>query len=528
MSWVRFSLKHPVPTIVVFLVLLVVGGVSLTRLSVDLYPAMEYPLAVVSTRYDGAGPQEVESLVSRPLEEAMGTVGNVTSVRSTNYEGSSVVLVYFDWGTDMDQATLTMRERVDQVKGYFPDGVEAPMVFKIDPQALPVLTVGLFGMDPVELRHLAEDRLKPRLERIDGIASVAIRGGTDREIQVTVDPRRLAANGISINQVAQLLRYENLNLPGGEVQAGPTKLLVRTVGQFSSVEEIKDLRLGPIRLGDIAEVSDTYAEVTSRVWIDGQPAVGMDIQKQSGANTVAVASAVKAELEKMRQELPAGVKTTAMMDQSKMVMNSVTSIADSGWQGGLLAVIVLFVFLRHFRATLAVALAIPISVVTTFGPLFFGGVTLNMMSMAGLSLGVGMMVDGAIVVLENIFRHRSMGKEIDTAALDGAGEVALAVTASTLTTVAVFLPVVWITGLAQMYFKELALSVTYSLMTSLAVSLTVVPIMARGLLREGKSPAKAHSRLYDWVGEKLDALNSVYGRVLAWALRKRWAVVSMA
>lgn len=528
MSWVKFSLKHPVPTIVFFLTALVIGAVSLTRLSVDLYPAMEYPLAVVATKYEGAGPQEVEQLVSRPLEEVMGTVGGVTSVRSTNYEGQSVVLVYFDWGTDMDQVTLAMREKVDLVKGYFPDGVESPMVYKIDPQALPVLTVGLSGKDPVELKRIAEEKVKPRLERIEGVASVNVQGGTEREIQVIVDPRRLQASGISINQVAQALRYENLNLPGGEVKSGPVKLLVRTVGQFSSVDEIKDLRLGPYRLGDLADVRDTFADVAGKVWMNGQPAVGMNVQKQGGANTVKVAEAVKAELEKLNADLPEGVQTAALMDQSKMVLNSVNSIASSGWQGGVLAILILFVFLRHFRATLAVALAIPISVVTTFGPLFFGGVTLNMMSMGGLSLGVGMMVDGAIVVLENIFRHRQMGKDIDTAAAEGAGEVALAVSASTLTTVAVFLPVVWITGLAQQYFRELALSVTYSLLTSLAVSLTVVPIMAKALLRERKGPAKPPSRLYVWLGDKLDGLNAAYGRLLTWSLRRRWTVVSIA
>ncbi|MDF2626998.1 MAG: AcrB family rane transport protein [Symbiobacteriaceae bacterium] len=526
-SWVKFSLKHPVPTIVLFLTLVVIGAVSVTRLSVDLYPAMEYPLAVISTKYEGAGPQEVEQLVSRPLEEIAGTAGGVTSVMSTNSEGQSVVLVQFDWGTDMDLATLSLREKVDQVKGFFPDGVGAPMVFKIDPQALPVLTIGLSGADPIELKRLAEEKVKPRLERTDGVASVNINGGTEREIQVIVDPHRLQASGISINQVAQALRYENLNLPGGQVESGTTNLLVRTVGQFSSVDEIRELRLGPVRLGDIAEVRDAYAEVTSKVWIDGEPAVGMDIQKQTGGNTVAIAEGIKAELDLIAKDLPAGVKASVLMDQSKMVQESVMSVADSGWQGGLLAIAVLYIFLRHFGATLAVGIAIPISVIATFGPLFFGGVTLNLMSLGGLSLGVGMMVDGAIVVLENIFRHKQMGKDIDTATLDGASEVGLAVSSSTITTVVVFLPVVWITGIAQQYFRELALSVTYSLMTSLLVSITLVPMLARYLLRDKTGPVKPPSRLYVWWGEKLDAIDAVYRRMLGWALRHRWTVLTV-
>jgi hydrophobic/amphiphilic exporter-1 (mainly G- bacteria), HAE1 family len=528
MSWVRFSLKHPVPTIVAFLVALVLGAVSVTRLPVDLYPAMEFPIAVVAVQYEGAGPQEVEQLVSKPVEEIMGTIGGVTSVSSTNAEGQSLVVVQFDWGTDMDQAMLSMREKVDQVKGFFPDGTGQPNVFKIDPQALPVLTVGLTGEQNLNaLKQVAEDTIKTRLERIDGVASVSVKGGSEREIQVIVDPRRLTASGISINQVAQLLRFENLNLPGGEVQEGPVNMLVRTIGQFDSVDEIRNLRLGTVRLGDIAEVRDTFAEVTSKVWINGQPAVSLDIQKQTGSNTLAVANAVKAELAKLEAELPGGVKATILGDQSKMVMSSAQSIADSGWQGGLLAVLILFLFLRHFRATLAVAVAIPVSVVTTFGPLFFGGVTLNMMSMAGLSLGVGMMVDSAIVVLDNIFRHKEMGKDVFTASLEGTAEVVLAVAASTLTSVAVFLPVVWIEGMAKQYFKELALSVTFSLLTSLAVSVTIVPILATVLLKDRKGPAKPPSRLYIRIGEWLDRLDSAYGRLLVGALRRRRQVIAV-
>ncbi|MGE5676218.1 MAG: efflux RND transporter permease subunit [Mycobacterium leprae] len=529
MNFAGFSLKHPVPTIVIYLFLAVIGMVSLSRLQMDLYPAMEYPLAVVATQYEGAGPQEVESLVSSPLEEVLGSIGGVTNLRSVNNEGQSLVLVQFDWGTDMDQATLSIREKVDQVKGYFPDGVKAPMVFKIDPSALPVLTIALSGdVSQAELKQIADETFKPRLERLDGVASLSVMGGTEREIQVIVDPRRLQTAGLSINQVAQALRYENLNLPGGEVREGPVDLLVRSVGQFSSIDEIKELRLGPVRLGDVAEVKDTYADLTSKVWLNGQAAVGMDVQKQTGANPVSVARAVKAQLAEINKELPPGVQATVLMDQSKMVENSIRSIVDSGWQGGLLAVLVLWLFLRHFRSTLTVALAIPISVIATFFPLFLHGVTLNMLSMGGLSLGVGMMVDAAIVVLDNIYRHRQeLGESLDVAAVEGTKEVTLAVSASTLTNVVVFLPVIWINGIAQQYFRELSLSVTYSLLCSMIVSFTLVPLMARALLRERKGPARPPSKLYLWLGVKLDGLNSFYGRVLDWALGHRLQVVAI-
>lgn len=527
-SWVRFSLEHPIPTIVFFLMAVVMGFVSLTRLAIDLLPAMEFPLAVVSTRYEGAGPQEVESLVSRPMEEIMGTVAGVTKVRSSNSEGQSLVIVEFNYGTNMDLATLAMREKVDQVKGLLPDGVESPNVFKIDPQALPVLTIGLTGQDDlIALKRLAEETIKPRLERLDGVASVSINGGSEREIQVIVDPGRLQAAGLSISQVAQALRYENLNLPGGEVSEGNVNLLVRTVGQFQSLDEIRNLRLGPVKLGDVAEVRDTFSDITSKVWLNDETAVSLDIQKQSGGNAVAVANAVKEELKQIEAELPGSVKATVLADQSRMVLSSINSVGNSGLQGGLLAIMILLLFLRHFRATLAVAIAIPISVITTFGPLFFGGVTLNILSLGGISMGVGMMVDGAIVVLENIFRHKEMGKDTYTAAMDGTSEVSLAVTASTMTSVVVFLPVIWITGLAQIYFRELALSVTFSLLVSLMVSLTIVPILAVWLLRDRTGPARPPSRLYLLIGEKLKALDATYGRMLNWALARRWTVLGI-
>lgn len=539
MSWARFALRHPIPAIVFFLVALVVGAVSLTRLAVDLYPAMEFPIAVVLVEQEGAGPREVESLITKPLEEAMGTVSGVSRVRSRSSEGLSLVIVEFTWGTNMDQATLEMREKVDQAKRFLPDDIRAPRVFKIDPQALPVLVVGLTGgQDEADLQRIAEDLIKPRLERLEGVAQVNIAGGLQREIQVVLDPGRLHDAGLSMSQVAQALRYENLNLPGGQVREGSYNLLVRSLGQFRSLEEIRELRLmgarGPVRLGDIAEVRDTFAERESQVWVNTLPGVSLEVQKQSGANTVQVARVVKAALAELEQELPGGVRAYTLSDQSSFILNSISGLAASAVQGGVLAISILYLFLRNFRATLAVGLAIPISVVVTFGFLFFGGVTLNILSLGGLALGVGMLVDNAIVVLENIFRHHQAGKRPKEAAVEGTGEVALAVVAATLTTVAVFLPVVFITGLAQQYFRELALSVTFSLLASLMVSLTLVPLMASRLLAQrpelSRTPPRwlaASRRLLDRVGEFWERLAANYSRGLNWALAHRKAVVAV-
>lgn len=540
MSWARFALRHPVPAIVFFLVALVVGAVSLTRLAVDLYPAMEFPIAVVLAEYEGAGPQEVESLVSRPLEEAMGTVPGVSRVRSQSNEGLSLVIAEFRWGTDMDQATLEMREKVDLAKPVLPDEAKRFRVFKIDIQAMPVLVLGLTGgQDEADLKRVAEGLIKPRLERLAGVASVNVSGGVEREIQVVAEPGRLQNAGLSVAQLVQALRGDNLNLPGGEVQEGSYSLLVRSTGQFRTLEDIRDLRIsgprGLVRLGDVAEVRDTYADRSSKVWVNAAPGVAVEVQKQSGSNTVQVARVVKAELAKLEQELPGAVRAHILSDQSAFVMRSMEGVITSATQGGLLAILVLYLFLRNFRATLAVGLAIPISIITTFGVLFFAGVTMNMMSMGGLALGVGMLVDNAIVVLENVFRHHQQGKPPDEAALVGTGEVALAVAASTMTTIAVFLPVVFITGLAQQYFRQLALSVTFSLLSSLAVSLTLVPLMAARLLAAGPAgagprtgAARAAARFMAAVGRGWDSLAGQYSRLLGWALRRRGAVVAGA
>lgn len=537
MSWARFSLRHPVPAIVFFLVAIVVGVVSYTRLAVDLYPAMEFPMAVVITEYEGAGPQEVESLVTRPLEEAMGTVTGLKSIRSWSSEGTSFVLAEFNWGTDMDFATLQMRDRIDRVKGFLPKEVRSPLVLKVDPQQMPVVVVGLTGsQDLADLKRIAEEDIKPVLERLDGVASVGVGGGLTREIQVLVDPRRLHDAGVSISQVVQALGSDNINLPGGDVREGQLRLLVRSLGQFRSVEDIRDLQLltprgQAVRLGDVARVEDTFADPTSKAWVNQRPSVSLSVLKQSGANSVEVARRVKAALDELSRKLPGGIQTHVLMDQSRFILNSINGVRDSAIEGGLLAVLIIYVFLRHFRATLAVATAIPISIVITFGALYLSGVTLNMMSLGGLAMGVGMLVDDAIVVLENIFRHKQKeGKDAARAAEEGAGEVTLAVVASTLTTVAVFLPIVFIQGLAKQYFQELALAVSFSLLASLAVSLTLVPLMASRLLadRPGGRAEGGEPRLLRWLGRVWDQVDEVYRRVLVWALQHRKSVLAIA
>lgn len=529
-GWSRFSLRHPVPVTVFFLIVVVLGLVSFTRLPVELYPAMDFPIAVVVADYEGAGPQEMEALVTRPLEEIMGTIGGVKAVRSLSREGSALVIVEFDWGTNMDFAALEMREKVDTVRTFLPEGAEQPRVFKIDPQAMPVVIIGLTGRDDMAaLRQLAEDQIKPGLERLDGVASVSVQGGLDREINVVVDPGRLVVYGFSLGQIIDALRADNLNLPGGQVAEGGMNLLVRSLGQFQSVGEIAELRLiGPggnlHRLGDLAEVWDTFADVTDKAWVDGRPAVFLSVQKQSGGNTVRVARAVQAELQQLTARLPGDVRAEVLQDQSTYIESSMSRVASAAGLGGIFALAVLYLFLRHFRATLAVGLAIPISLIGTFAVLFFAGVSLNIMSMGGLALGIGMLVDNAIVVLENIFRHRQEGKDAPTAASEGAGEVTLAVAAATLTTVVVFLPIVFVEGLAKQFFQELALTVAFALLVSLVVSLTLIPLAAARLLSGGRS---GRVRIPQ-PGRRWQSFADRYGAVLRLALRRRLITMLVA
>lgn len=536
MSLSKFSIRHPIPVIVFFLVVVIIGVVSFSRLSVDLFPALQFPVALVSTSYSGAGPQEIESLITRPIEEILGTVNNVKSIRSSSREGFSMVIVEFNWGTDMDFAGLQMREKIDQIKRLLPEDAEQPLVFKLDPSAQPIMTVGLSGgRDLAELKRTVEKTIKPRLERLDGVASVAIQGGAAREIQVMVDPARLAAAGISINQILGSLRSENINLPGGNISERQLNFLIRTLGQFSSVDEVRDLHVaGPAgtyyRLGEVAEVTDGFAESVQKTWMNGRPSIGLAIQKQTTANTVQVARTVNAELEKISAEL-GDLQVKIMTDQSVFINRSIKNVAESALTGGLLAIAVIYLFLRNFRSTVVIALSIPISIITTFTIIYFSGLTLNMMSLSGLALGVGMLVDDAIVVLENIYRHRQLGKNAYEAAAFGAGEMTLAVVASTLSTIVVFLPIVFVQGMASQFFKEMALTVSFSLLASLGVSLTLVPYLSSRLLTKTVSSKSEETsqdgilaRIQHWWG----ALEARYRQVLIWALGNRKKTLALS
>ncbi len=519
----EFSIHHPVTVVMIVLLTLLLGGVSLTRLDIDLLPEMNFPVAAVVTSYEGAGPLEIENMITRPMEETMGTVNNVRSITSSSASGSSMVIVEYNWGTNMDFATLEMREKLDLIRQYLPPDASSPLVFKFDPTLMPVMQIGVGGSrDISSVRRYADEVLKGRLERLDGVASITISGGLERAILVDIRPDSLVAYGVAPSQVAQALMAQNLNLPGGTIEDGKTNLLIRTVGEFRSIEEIRDIPVPGaqgvvVKLRDVAEVTDGYKEVDRYSLLNGEPSVAITVQKQTSANPVQVARLVKQELKVLKEENP-DIDYTEIMDQSIFVERSIGVLGRSAVNGALLAVLVLFLFLRSFRSTLMISLAIPISVITTFTLVHFAGLTLNMLSLGGLALGVGMLVDNAIVVLENIFRYRQEGYSALEAAQLGSAGVGKAISASTLTTVVVFLPVVYVEGFASVVFKEMALTVIFSLLMSLVVSLTLIPMMASRLMVRPLRNQQGDGVFL--------SLAQRYRRSLKWVLKHRKMVVA--
>ncbi|MGE5554551.1 MAG: efflux RND transporter permease subunit [Betaproteobacteria bacterium] len=533
MSLPSLAVKRPVTTVVLVAAVLILGWVSMGRLAIDLLPRFVYPVAAIQTTYRGAGPSEIENLVTRPVEAAAGMVNNVKRISSYSMADTSVVIVEFDWGTDMDFATLALRERMDLIKPYLPADVSSPTVYKADPSMMPVMQIGVSGSRSLaSLHRIVKDEIEPQLARIEGVAVAQALGGSSREIQVRLDRQKLARYGISPAQVVQALRMENLTLPGGYVVENDRELTIRTVGEFDSLRQVEEVLLtlpgGPtVRLRDLGQVVDTEADARNYTRLGGKPSIGIMVIKQSSANTVQVARRIKQELARLEKEvLPKDVRITIGNDQSDFIERAINNVKNNALQGGILAVIILFVFLRHLVPTAIIGLAIPFSIVCTFVLMYFGKLTLNLMSLGGLALGVGMMVDNSIVVLENIYRYRQEGHPIIEAAIKGAEEVNMAIQASTYTNLVVFLPIVFVQGIAAQIFKEMALTVTYSLLASLVVALTLVPVMASRWLHRVKLHAEALSE-EDYAWKTAGRLGRWYYGVLEAALRRRKLIIGL-
>jgi HAE1 family hydrophobic/amphiphilic exporter-1 len=533
MSIPRLAIERPVTMFMISAVITLLGAISLTRLPVDLMPEFEQPTLTVRVSYPGVGPLEMEELVTRPVEQAVSAVPGLVRVQSSSSEGNSQVQLNFEWGEDLSEAADEVRTRIDRLRGRLPEEAAAPTVFKFDSNSQPIMQVGIEGdYDPVTLREVAQNDLAPRFERVDGVAAVTVNGGVRRQIHVELSKEKITALNLSVNQVVQTLRSENQNTPLGEIYQGDATFLLRSQGQFQSIEDIRNLvvltRQGvPVYLRDIAEVLDTTEERRSIMRINGKPGVQIQVQKQSGKNTVAVANAVRAEVERVNREVP-GIRMIVTQDTSTYIQRAIHNVQEHALIGGVLVILIIFVFLRDFRSTLIVSTSIPVSVIGTFALLYFGGFTLNTMTFGGLALGIGMIVDAAIVVLENTHRHLHMGKDKMTAAIDGSEEVWSAILASTLTHIAVFIPLLFLSGTASIMFTQLSFVVMFSLAMSLFVAVTIVPVLCSRWLKTPDEEAAATgitARLYRASERGLEAMDERYRQVIHVALNHRPSVI---
>ncbi len=485
MKLVDFSIRRPVSVTIFAVAAVVFGLVAFGRLATDLLPDISYPSLTVQTTFEGTAPVEVESLITRPVENAVGVVNSVVRVVSSSRTDTSDVTLEFSWGTNMDLAALDVRERLDVLR--LPIEAERPILLRYDPALDPILRLGLSGEDDlIRLRLLAEEQVKRALERIEGVAAVVVSGGLEEEIQVEVDERRLSNLGLDVAQVVDRLAQENINLTGGRLLEGQSEFLVRAVNEFVRAEDLEDVvidssRGAIIRLKDVARIYKGHKERDLITRIDGKESVELAIYKEGGTNTVTVSDAVRVSLFGLGEQLvkldPA-LELQVITDQARYIRQSVSEVLRTALYGGGLAIIVLYLFLRSWKTTLIIGLAIPISVVSTFFLMYLSGISLNIMSLGGLTLGIGLLVDNAIVVLESIQRRRDSGLDEEEAAREGTTRVARAVIASTLTTICVFVPIVFVEGVAGQLFGDQALTVTYSLVVSLLVALTIIPMLA--------------------------------------------------
>lgn len=526
------AIRRPVTTVMVTLALLVFGLVGVTRMPVDVFPKVTLPMVAIATFYPGAGPLEVESEITEPIEKRVGTISGIKEITSRSLENVSVIQVQFEWGTDLDAASSDIRDRLDMAAAQLPDEASRPFVLKFDASMMPVLQIGVFGnIDPMTLRDIAED-IADGLQRAPGVATASVAGGSRRQLLVSVDLRRLAAAGIAIDNLNLTLKAQNLNYPAGSITAQGRRYLIRLLGEYRDIEAIRNTVIGtrgnsPILLKDIADVSWQPEEQQAIARYNGQSCVFVVVQRRPDANTVQVAAAARRELERLRATLPAGCKATIFFDSSQQVTRSVSSVAANILFGGILAVVILFLFLRRLRATMFVAFAIPVSIFFAVFFMFLLGFSVNILSMAGLAMAVGMVVDNGIVVFESIFRHREKGAQPLAAASTGTNEVAMAITASTLTTVVVFLPMLLVRGLLQIFFRELVWAVVGALAASLAVALTLIPSLAGRYLTMPK-PTTAGTGLRGWSERVYRRLEALYDSLIGWAAGHRRLVVAVA
>ena len=524
----EISIKRPLAVSMFFLALIIFGFISLTKLPIDMFPNMTFPMMMVMTSYPGAGPEEIETEITEGIERVLGTINNLDKITSTTSENNSMIMLQFKWGTNLDAAANDVRDKLGIAIPYLPDDAEDPLIFKFDISQQPVIMYNILGeINPIELYEIAEE-IADKIQRVGGVAASFNMGEEAKEIQIRLDPLRLKGTGITPEQVLAVLRMQNVNYPLGNVEDGQKVYILRTVGQYRDIDDICKTVIGnnngiPILLSHIADISSQSVEQTSISRTNGIRSIWAFVQKRTDANTVIVCNNAIKRLDEIEKELPPGVKIDIVFNQADFITNSIRSTANTLIIGAILAIIILFLFIGNFRSTLFVAVAIPITVFFAMFLMYVSKMSLNIISLGGLTVAIGMVLDSAIVVFEAIYRQREKGKGAAKAASVGTQEVGTAITASTLTTVAVFLPLLLVSGFVSFFFKELALTVTFALISSLIVALTIVPMLTSRFLKikkqeQGRGIAQRFSGFYSKIEER-------YTKIVAWALQHRKIVI---
>jgi HAE1 family hydrophobic/amphiphilic exporter-1 len=529
----KFSINRRITLLMFYAIVLSFSIFAFTQLKVDFFPDIQFPIAGVITNYYGVGPRDIETTVTRPLEEAISSVKNIEKVNSQSFTGASIITLEFKYGTDMNQAEIDIRKNIDFVQDMLPDEASDPLVFVFDPSLSPIIFLSLSSpyLGQSELRNLAEDRIEPMLERIPGVASVATMGGLERQINVYMDPTLLSSYNISPQEVATALQTGRGIQPGGSLKTKDKTFQLTLMSEYTSLEQIKNTTVAmrggkAVCVEDVANVEDGFKENSTEVRADFGEGIMIIINKQSDANTVQTTNYVKTEIPEILKRLPNATNINIIWAQADFITRSVNNLRNSAVIAFILSFIVLYIFLRNMRGSIIMGVSMPISVIATFAVLYASDITLNIISMAGLALAIGMLVDNSIVVLENIFRHHEMGKSRADSADVGASEVGMAITASTLTTIAVFLPVLFVPNITGQLFKDMVLTITFSLIVSLIVALSLVPMMASTILRrETLDSGGWLSRVRNNLGNYIEKLSSIYHKVLMWSLGRKKTVL---
>ncbi|MEC0229232.1 efflux RND transporter permease subunit [Paenibacillus alba] len=536
MKLANFSVHRPVTILMIMIALVIVGSIAVPLLPVDLYPNLEIPSATVSVSWSGASPGQIEQQITKPIENAMATVTGVTSISSNSRTGSSNVTLQFNYGTNIDQATLTMRDKLDRVRRQLPSDADAPVVSRVDPNSTPIMTLALYGKtDLVTLRDIADNIVSPDVQRSDGVASVGVTGGRVRQIQILVEPSRLQQYNISFSTLVSALGNDNSSTDAGLVNKGSQLVPLHIDGDFKSIADIGkvQVQLGrgqTIALSELGKIIDTYQDVTLEARKDGEASVSLSVLKQSDGNTVSVSSNIQQSLQEIQSKLPEGMHIAVLNDSAKFIRDSLRTVVEHTLLGGVFSVIILLFFLRSVRATLIIGVVIPISIISTFSMMYFSHQTINTITLGGLALGLGSLVDFAVVVLESIFRKRHEGLSPEEAAKVGTAEVGTAVMASALAQIAVFAPTAFISGLVKQFFWPMALVVCFSHIAAWFAAVTLVPMLAAKILRKKVDEELPAGRSFNpliWFGRGMERVTGVYGRLLKWSMLHRWVIISI-